>query len=212
MLLVRDGSGAAVERDEEWLCANVSTIWLGVLVEGGAAGLHSKLTCKGMPAIAAPVYSDPITSVDVSINGAAPARKGIKDAIDMLGLAKAGRPWMGGVAAAQVRSTGALPGDEAVAAATVSISALVGDGQWALVRAAKLQALQHEAFGTEDAKVPTAAKFLAGLAGARELGPAIAIALAVPPGSTDEAEVAAAAATMRRAVGDCAGFAQAAVR
>ena len=60
--------------------------------------------------------------------------------------------------------------------------------------------------------MPTAAKFLAGLAGARELGPAIAIALAVPPGSTDEAEVAAAAATMRRAVGDCAGFAQAAVR
>ena len=52
VLLVRDGSGPAVERDEDWLSANVAMVWLGVLVEGGAAGLHSKLTYKGMPAIA----------------------------------------------------------------------------------------------------------------------------------------------------------------
>eukprot|EP00966_Prymnesium_polylepis_P118495 2740033-Prymnesium_polylepis.1 len=40
---VRDGVGAAQERDTDWLDVNVKTAWLGILSGDGSAGAQAKL-------------------------------------------------------------------------------------------------------------------------------------------------------------------------
>jgi len=136
---VRDGDGAAQERDTDWLDQNVKTAWLGILAGEGNAGAQAKLSYNGMPASATPVIASPIAKLAVSANGGPPVEKSIQQALDMLELGDKGRAWQGGTEELQIRS--GLPGTVAVSAHTLSAQALVGGGQWALARAAKLQGL-----------------------------------------------------------------------
>ena len=69
---VRDGDGAAQEKDSDWLDLNVKTAWLGILSGEGNAGAQAKLRYNGLAASVAPVFATPIAKLAVSADGGQP--------------------------------------------------------------------------------------------------------------------------------------------
>ena len=197
---VRDGDGAAQERDNDWLDSNVKTAWLVILSGEGNAGAQAKLRYNGLAASVAPVFATPIAKLAVSADGGQPVEKGIAEALDMLGLSGNGRAWQGGEAELQFRT--GLPGATAVAAYTLSTQALVGGGTWALSRAAKLGGLGIALDPTGTVEGPVAAELVAAWAGERRLAPALATAFAIPPAQAGEQAARDAALVLRASVGE----------
>ncbi|KAL3931100.1 MAG: hypothetical protein SGPRY_001267 [Prymnesium sp.] len=170
-VMVKDGAGEAVARDEKWLASNVSAIVKGVLKYDGAQSKGpSDPLCNATRVHVEPVNATPISQLEVTM----PDQTVVKtpeEALEMLGLQDELQPW-GPWLRASLALVPPMP--------SMRATAFLGGDSQAIARANKLSTLLLVQESIDSINCWDAATFLCSWTSCPQHTEAVAKCLALP--------------------------------